>query len=188
MNKYQFRAIRNSYKRDYIFLKGTEYNNNLIDKPIMGKRIQDIVIYGKKPRDIMCSYHLIKGDNVYEAYSIHYNHSSQTMYVITKNGKIIYWISSSIFAPASTAWAILTEVYHGYRDNASIYQWQSVEDFECFNRFFNDILKPNDYKFFNLSEYQEKKLKETGIYYIDKRIITKERANEILNKLNSYHI
>lgn len=190
MNKHQFRAIRNSLQRDEIYLKGTEYNNNLIDYPIMGKTINDIVIRGKKVSKSMLyiAYTLIKGKNTYKSYSIDYSHSSQTMYVITLNDKIIYWTTSSIFAPANAAWHILTEVFHGYGTDVrnGCWTWKSHEDFDCIDHFWYRLDPEFNKNWYYHTEYQKEMYKKTGKYYIDKEIVDKSIIEPLFEK-EYYH-
>lgn len=197
MNRHQIRAIRHGLERDKIFSVGLGWNNDLIREPIMGKTIQDIKLC-KPVKDFLCDpqYILTKGTNTYKIYSLDYNHTSQTFYVITKNDKIIYWTTSSIYAPASSAFHILTEVYHGYREDHAVYKWKSTEDFDCidvfltkvYNHKFNDHVKSNfeDMDYLH-SDYQKKMWNETKQYYIDKIIVSKKELEGIADKLY-YHL
>ena len=102
-------------------------------------------------------------------YAIDVNNRVSTVYVITLNERIIYWTSSSIYAPASAAFHALTEVYHGYRKEIgnNNWQWFSETDFECQDMFW---LKHDN-----------------KIKYIDKRIATHEECENARNKLY-YHL
>ena len=131
MNRYQIRVLRSTIKRERNIYYQTY---RAFQMPFLRKRLDEILIGGKKinfSKQVIHSYRLWKGKNVYDAYSVEYNHFSQTLFIITKNDIIIYWTSSSIYAPATAAWHILTEVYHGYRKDMAVYEWQSVDDFEC---------------------------------------------------------
>ena len=82
-----------------------------------------------------------------------------------------------------------SEVYHGYRDKDAIYQWKSVEDFSCADMSMIEERRKNWnqpwYK--NLhSEYQEEMFAKHKLYFIDKRFITQEQADELASKL-FYH-
>jgi hypothetical protein len=191
MNSHQIRAIRKSFERDTIYLKGTVYNNNLIDSPLMGRSIEDIVIIGNKPKksDIRKQYTITKWGKVFVLYCIHYNHTSQEMYVITRDDRIIYWISSSIFAPASSAFAILTMVFHGYKEEISCWRWRSTEPFEAQSHHW-DSQRHTLPDWFNtkvyFSEYQLEKFNETGYHFIDRLIDPELDVKALLDK-EYYH-
>ena len=191
MNKYQFRAIRNSFIRDRIYSKskGTKCNN-LIDEPIMGKSPEDVIIIGKP---IKKYYHTIqrrvnKGNNMYEMHHVDFKHISATINFITKNNKIIYWNRSIMGADYWAAWRHLTAVYHGYGTGIrnSCCTLKSVDDFDCED--------PNDYliKEFNEdymkkthTEYQKKMFAKTGKYFTDKIIVSQKEIDDLAEK--EYH-
>jgi hypothetical protein len=175
MNKHQFRAIRHSFERDKIYLKGGEYHNDLLDHPLMRTKVEDIVLNGKKvnKKDIRVQYELTKGKNVYKTYSFDYKHTSQYLYIITLNDRIIYWTTSSIFRPASDSFHILTEVYHYYFVPwQGSWQWASKDDFDCIEHYWDNYDWKNDkiYLRSHLSSYRLEMLEKTGKVYIDKCI------------------
>lgn len=195
MNQYQFRAIRNSLERDVIYCKGAVYNNNLIDFPIMGKQIKDVVILGKTIDKLyhFTTYKLTKGANVYIMHHINYKHISRTIAIITKNDKIIYWNNANIGNDYWPAWRHLTGVYHGYGegDRSSCWTWISEDDFDCedIGCFAKELAK--NFKlypdYYLHTEYQKEMFAKTGKYYIDKRIVSKEVIEEQASK-QYYHI
>lgn len=169
---------RNPYFKEY----------RKFETPFLKKSISDIVINGKKlnlSKDRPHEYTIWKCNNVYKLYSFMNNSHSETLYIITKNSKIIYWCTSNIFAPASSAWHILTEVYHGYGEDhrRSSWTWKSVDDFDCLNNFWLNI----DNKFvksihYLLTDYQKEMYNKTGSYYIDKKLISPEEAERLANQ------
>lgn len=189
MNQHQFRALRNAILRDRNSGYYTEFKK--FELPFLRKEITKINIRDKKinfEKDVCFLYKLTKGKNTYDFFSVEIK-SSETLYIITKNDIIIYWVTSCIFAPASSAFHALTEVYHGYRDKEAIYQWKSVEDFNCADMLLPELNKKhwNEPWYKNLhSEYQEEMFAKHGLYFIDKRLVTQEEANELTNKLD-YH-
>ena len=188
MNRHQFRTLRNAISRDRNSNYYTEFKK--FELPFLRKKITEIKIGGKKinfEKEVCFLYRLTKGKNTYDFFSV--DIKSSTLYIITKNDLIIYWVESNIFAPASSAFHFLTEVYHGYRDNEPIYQWKSVEDFSCADMSMIEERRKNWnqpwYK--NLhSEYQEEMFAKHKLYFIDKRFITQEQADELASKLY-YH-
>lgn len=191
MNKYQFRAIRNSFKRDEIYCKGTKYNNNLIDHPIMGKEIKDVVIRGKKidKYDHWVSYRLIKGSNTYLMWHVPYGHSSRDIAIITKNDKIIYWNDASIGNDYWPAWHILTDVHWGGYNKRTCWIWMSTEDFTAESMSLSKTIEDdpeNRKRIFNEEEF--KKYKKLGGYFIDKRIVTQEEVDIELKRNPNYWI
>jgi hypothetical protein len=189
MNRHQFRTLRNAFYRD----KNNSYYTGLkkLELPFLRRKITEIKIGGKKinfEKDVCFLYRLTKSDNTYDFFSVEFK-GTETLYIITKNDLIIYWVTSSIFAPAIDAFHLLTEVYHGYRDKDAIYQWKSVEDFSCADMTMIEERRKNWnqpwYK--NLhSEYQEEMFAKHKLYFIDKRFITQEQADELASKLY-YH-
>jgi len=188
MNKYQFRAIRNSFQRDIMFVNDSGYGGEgIIDNPIMRKTINDVTIKGKRltNKTLFHSYTLWKGKNVYKEYTITTNRSSN-IYIITLNDKIIYWTPSPIYAPAFAAWHVLTEVYHGYRKNTGCQQWKSASDFDCINHFWDRHSNWEEYDYYH-TDYQRDMYKKHKHFYVDKCIITQEEA-DILAGEEYYHI
>ncbi len=167
MNQIQFRAIRNSFQRDIMYIKGSGYGGDgIIEFPLMRKSINDDITFkGRKVKynDISLGYTLTKDTNVYKIYFIGFDNKVSTLYIITLNDRIIYWTESSIYAPASDAFHALTEVYHGYESHTSNWQWFSEIDFQCQDHFW------------------ERHTKE--VRYINKRIATKEECEEAKKKL-----
>jgi len=194
MNQYQFRAIRNSFQRDVIYCKGTEYNNNLIDFPMMRKKPEEVVILGKPISKHYHSidYRLTKGDNVYELHHVDYKHTSSTISFITKNGVIIYWTTSPGGAPYGAAWHHLTEVYGGYGEGRfnSSWRWRSVDDFDCEDVSFTgrEIAKHWEGApyYFQHTDYQNKMHKETGKSFIDKILVSQEEIDKVAER-EYYH-
>lgn len=187
MNQYQFRAIRNSFERDLIYSVGLGWQNDFLEYPVMGKTIHDIKLHKREIKIDNPMYILKKCDVTYKLYSLDYKHTSQFLYVITKDDIIIYWITSSIFAPASSSWHILTEVYHGYHDNielGSIWQWKSLEPFECEDLFMTKALGQSTKGF---SSYTIDNFKKNSKYLIASRICTQEEVDESLKKMY-YHL
>lgn len=195
MNRHQIRTLRNAILRD----RNSNYHTvfKKFELPFLRKKITEIKIGGKKinfDKDVCFLYRLTKGDNTYDLFSVEFKgsgtlYSSETLYIITKNDLIIYWVTSSIFAPAIDAFHLLTEVYHGYRDKDAIYQWKSVEDFNCADmRMIEERRKNWNQPWYKnlLSEYQEKMFAKHKLYFIDKRFITQEEADELASKLY-YH-
>lgn len=182
MNKHQFRVLRNTLKREqYVYYK------EIYDLPFTRKKILDLRFNNKKPYYIGLQYQLTKGPNVYGLYSIYFTKDqSKTLYIITKNDIIIYWISSNIFAPASAAWHLITEVYHGYKPHNSSWQWKSVDEFDCVDIFLSkdiSFIKNHFVKY--MSEYQLNMFNKTQKFYIDRCFITHEEANQLAQK--EYH-
>lgn len=188
MNKHQIRCLRSAILNDR-----NKYYHDRFSLPFLRKSILEIEISNKKinvKKQVNHLYRLWKKENVYDLYSVEYNHTSQTLYLITKNDKIIYWKTSSIFAPASAAWHLLTEVYHGYRDTMAIYEWRSAVDFDCADMLLIELKRKhwNNPSMSSLhSEYQKEKFKETGLLFIDKRIITQKEADIYASK-ETYHV
>lgn len=183
MNQYQFKCIKATLERE----KNSWYNE-YFSLPLVRKEISDLIIRGRKisTRDVLHSYRLYRGNSIFDLYIVDIKLSSD-LYIITVNNKIIYWIKSSIFAPASNAWHILTRVYHGYREDAAIYQWKSIFDFECANMSMIELTRKlwnNPSMVYHHSEYQNKKFKETGLSFIDRKTITEEQELIEINKLN----
>ena len=191
MNKHQIRAIRNSFNRDKVYTD-PPWNNFLLKHHIMRCKIEEVEFVNCKKPDIYLQYILTKKENIYKAYCIHYNHSSQILYAITLNDRIIYWISSSIALPAHDAWRALTEVYHGYNEH-TCYRWKSTIDFDCIDIFltkaYKDKTGQNGFHYMDYlhSPMQIKKWDNENKYYIDKEIITNTEADEISAKLY-YHL
>ena len=175
MNKYQFRAIRNSFQRDKVYSVGNGWHNDLIDYPIMRKKVEEISIHGKlvKPKDIRISMTLTKGKNVYKSYYIDYNHSSQIFRVITLNDRIVYWISSNIGAEIQDTFHIFTMVFH-YYSVSWLGSWQlaSKDDFDCIDHFWDNYNWKEDkiHLRSHLSPFRLEMLEKTGKVYIDKCI------------------
>lgn len=185
MNKYQIRVLRTSLGSD----KSKYYHDfKSFDIPFIRKSINDITINGKKIKNKeMCHlYKLWKGTNIYDLYSFEIT-SSSNLYIITKNDIVIYWTVSNIYAPAINAFHTLTEVYHGYRPDIAVYQWKSVEPFECADMLLVELTRKSwnnpEMKQYH-SEYQNKKFKETSLQFIDFTIITSEEAELLVSKLN----
>jgi len=176
MNKYQYRCIKESLIRD-------KYLTNLLLEPIMGKTIDDIKFKFKDFEEVPM-YHLTKGNHTYTLRSYGNSRITESLYVITHNDKIIYYKTSPIFVEASSAWHMITAVYHGYKAGMAKYEWQSVDDFDCYNisDWHTDIY---NYPWFQhyLSDYQRQMYDKTKKLYIDKRLITKEQEQEILKEL-----
>lgn len=186
MNKYQIRAIRNSFNRDIIYTD-PRWNNLLFKEPIMRKRIEDIRFTRCEKPEIYHQYTLEKDKNVYKMYFISYNHTSQDVFVITLNDRIIYWISSIIYAPASAAWHILTEVYHGYNDHDATWRWRSVQQFTAIDETLTRWYKRNTKWYVNSSKERIESFNKHGRYIIDSKIISQNEADELASK-EYYHI
>lgn len=185
MNKHQFRAIRNTLKREQY-----DYYKEIYDLPFTRKKILDLRFNNKKPYYCAPIYMLTKSTNTYILYSISITkESSGSLYIITRNDIIIYWNYSNIFAPANAAWHLITEVYHGYKPHNSSYQWQSVDEFDCIDVFLsNGIVE--DKRFLDniidgFSSYQLIMYDKTGKYYIDRKFIDQQTADELASK--EYH-
>lgn len=182
MNKHQFRAIRNSLKREQY-----DYYKEIYDLPFTRKKILDLRFNNKKPYYCAPIYMLTKSTNTYILYSISITkESSKSLYIITRNDIIIYWNYSNIFAPAIAAWHLITEVYHGYKPHNSSYQWQSVDEFHCIDNFLSkdpSFIEKHCVK--DMSEYQLDMFNKTKLFFIDRRFITQEKANKLAEK--EYH-
>lgn len=185
MNKYQFRAIRNSFQRDIIYSKGTGYNNDLLDFPIMRKKIEDVRIWGKPVSKYYydLEYELTKNGNVYKYHYVDYG-KAFPICIVTKNDIIIYWHNYG----HTDGWHLLTEVYHGYGTGrrSGCWTWQSETDFDCKECGFTASWQKKDFKsdwLFQLkTDYQKKMFEKTGESYVDKRIVSKEKAEELAAK------
>ena len=162
MTENQFRAIRNSFQRDVIYCVGTEYRNDLLAAPIMRKTISEIRLHGKKIKSIYKSISVTKDNNEYILYCLDWGHTSRTLYVITLNGRIIYFRPDSILLSAIDAFHALTEVYHGYDSDSGNWKWRSVEPFIARNHYSDethmDILT-------ELITPEEQKELDSKIYY-----------------------
>ena len=112
MNKLQFKAIKTAFKADIIYFNDS-YPCVYLKSPIMRKSIKDIEYKHKKRANPYLSTVAKVSNNTYNLYYIPYS-SSTTHYVITKNDVIIYHCFSSIFAPASSAFEVLTGIYYNY--------------------------------------------------------------------------
>lgn len=181
MNKYQIRCIRAGFNCDKV------YPNYIIKEPIMGKTLNDVIPLrlDKKP---YIHYILTKGNHKYVLASFSNDKLASTLYVITHNDKIIYCHYSPIFAGSSSAWHIITQVYHGYNQEAGIWRWKSVEDFDC--HYGSDWYIQSWYKPWfqqHLSDYRKEMYDKYKKNYIDKSTITVEEENELLNNLY-YHV
>lgn len=188
MNKYQIRAIRNSFYREKAYLHNGSFNI----PQIMRKKITEITVRNTKfdKSDLEPQYILKKGRNVYKLYSTQGQFSSN-FYAITKNDFIIYFTFSPIYAPAHDAWQALTEVFLGYGKCIRSSSWtlRSVDDFDCVdNTYFNRDGGLNMDTCKNIhTKYQNKMYEKTKKYYLDKKIISKEEAEECYKRLY-YHL
>jgi hypothetical protein len=79
-------------------------------EPIIGKNIHDIKFKDKKKHPPRRSEYITTKGKLFELWRID-GHESNTLYVITIDSKIVYYTFCSIFAPASSAFHTLTEVY-----------------------------------------------------------------------------
>lgn len=179
MNKYQFRAIRNSMIRDKVFSVGLGWENDLLLHPIMGKTIKDIKFCNPKRKfEAYLTYVLSKQYNVYKFFVDHTN--THAIYVITKNDKIIYWTESSISLPAWDAWHILTNTHREYNDHMS-WRWFSDEDFEAEDVFLtNCLIEDPDNKRNIFREDTVNSFIMHGKYLIDKRLCSQDECNKQL--------
>ena len=108
----QFRAIKRGFLNDQIFTRNDCMG--YLKSPIMGKPVNGIQYTTTKKANLLKSLELTTKNTAFKLYVIEFGHVSQGHFVITYNDKILYHCFSSIFAPASSAWHTLTEVYHGY--------------------------------------------------------------------------
>lgn len=126
----QFRAIKRGLLNDTIFTRGDCIG--YLKSPIMGKTIADIKFSKSKTHSVLkCEVVQTKGKEFVQ-WCINFDHSSQTLYVITVDGKIFYYTFSSIFAPSSSAFHTLTECYwNGHNDQMS-WVWAGLNPAKCF--------------------------------------------------------
>lgn len=87
-------------------------------EPIMGKVISDIKFKDKQKHPPRRSEYITTKGKLFELWRID-GHLSNTLYVITIDKKIVYYTFCSIFAPASSAFHTLTEVYFLTHTNGS---------------------------------------------------------------------
>lgn len=80
-------------------------------EPIMGKNINDIKFIDKKEHTPRRSEYITTKGKLFELWRID-GDQPNTLYVITIDKKIVYYTFCSIFAPASSAFNTLTEVYY----------------------------------------------------------------------------
>ncbi len=126
----QIRVLRACIFNDWVFVTN---NTGYLSEPIAGKRIADVKFSKCKSPDISVSYKATTKGKCFILYNIHFGHTSQTMYVITMDDRIIYYTFSSTFASASSAWKTLTELYFfGYNKKMS-WVWCSLYPSECYN-------------------------------------------------------
>lgn len=175
MNARQINILKECISRDNPNCGYKDYFN----LPLLRKSINDIKSVNNKQLksiDLNKQYTLTKGKNVYCLYA-EYTRNSQCLYIITLNDKVIYYVYSSIYAPAIDAWHELTEVAHGYdksnNKRGGCWTWTSKDDFDCIDHYWDnkqDTMK--EQWFINLeTEYQRMMREKTGKYYIDKLII-----------------
>jgi hypothetical protein len=186
MNKYQFRAIRNSFLRDRV-----PYYSKVLNLPIMGKKIEDVRVHGKPLTKFYfkLEYRLTKSYNEYKYYYVDYG-SINTLHIITMNSRIIYFNIVSFTAPAHAAWRHLTEVYQGYGTGfrGGCWTWKSVDDFDC-EMPYAEWRKKEFYKLLKdmHTPYQIKMFEETGGIYIDKKMASQQEIDECARK-EYYHM
>lgn len=100
-------------------------------EPIIGKNISDIKFKDKKKHPPRRSQYITTKGKLFELWRID-GHLSNTLYVITIDKKIVYYTFCSIFAPASSAFHTLTEVYFlTYINGSPVYA--SLNDATYFN-------------------------------------------------------
>jgi len=129
----QFRVLRKAIINEKIYT--ADNCIGYLAAPILGKTIDSIKFKTLKINSVLQSLYAEIKESVFEEFSIHTDHVSQTMYVITKDKKIIYYTFSSIYAPASNAWHTLTELFWGGHNKQMSWIWNTVHDFKkvkCF--------------------------------------------------------
>lgn len=105
----QRQVFKRGFKNDIVYVK-REYSLCTFVEPIMGKTLQDIKFTDKHKPDIHRSQYITTKGKLFELWRID-GGNPNTLYVITIDGKICYYTFCSIFAPASSAFHTLTEVY-----------------------------------------------------------------------------
>ena len=185
MNRHQIRAIRSSFARDMNYSDST-WNYHILKEPIMRKRIEDIRFVKCKNPVIYHQYTIEKSNNVFKMYFVDYNHTYQDVYVITLNDRIIYWTVSSIYAPASAAWHVLTGVYHGYNDHEGTWRWRSIEPFIAIDEFLTRSYKKDTRWHHYSSKERIESFNKHGKFIIDSKIISQDEASDLANK-EYYH-
>lgn len=140
----QFRVIKRGLYNDTIFTQ----NNWYLKAPIMGKTLADIKFNKCRKPSILRGETVRTKGKEFICWSIDWNNLSQTLYVITVDGKIFYYCFSNIFAPASSAFHTLTEVYWDGHNAQMNWRWAGTNDAECFYSMFHDEqqLRPIEYK------------------------------------------
>lgn len=173
MNARQINILKGCISRDSPSCGLKDYFN----LPLLRKSVNDIKSVNNKQLksiDLNKQYTLTKDKNVYCLYA-EYTRLSQCLYVITLNDNVIYYVFSSIYAPAIDAWYELTEIKHGYGVNkrTGCWTWASKEDFDCIDHHWDDRQDTMKQDWFlNLeSDYQRMMREKTNKHYIDKLII-----------------
>lgn len=117
MNKRQVGCIKASFRRDK-----NPYYSTMFNGTLMRKTIPQLV---KQTRARSASPGLIVevGKNTFREYSVDVKHTSNILYVITKNDQVIYYTLSSIKAPAASAFQFLTNVKQGYERASDSATW-----------------------------------------------------------------
>ena len=116
----QIKVIKAGIYNDRIYTDKDNCVSKLVN-PIMGKSLSDIEFIDKRKPDIRKSSYITTKGKLFELWRIG-GEEAQTMYIITVDGKIYYYTFCSIFAPASSAFETLTEVYYtNHIDGSPIY-------------------------------------------------------------------
>lgn len=140
----QYRAIKQGFYRDTTFAGTTGY----LKSPIMGKKLEDIKFNKCRKPSILRGETVITKGKEFICWSIDWNNLANTLYVITVDGKIFYYCFSNIFAPASSAFHTLTEVYWDGHNDQMNWRWAGTRDAQCFYAQFTGDkgLRPIEYK------------------------------------------
>lgn len=93
-------------------------------------------------------------------------------YAIVKNNKILWHCITPVFAPASDAFHILTEVYHGYKEGTGNWEWFGKHEGVSISRPF--------WKKYNKTAKFPSKALET----IDYRVGTEEEISKAYKKIS----
>ena len=115
MNKYQVRTLRAAIKNNNL---NWRTNSNFLRESIAN-------IKKKTKGEFRLWDEVTIRQNRYKLYLN--SNSSNDLYVITMNGSCIYFTYTHIFAPASSAWAFLTDVYSSYKKDTADQEMRCTE-------------------------------------------------------------
>lgn len=150
----KIRVIKAGFFNDRCYTKGDCVN--YLKLPIMDKTVNDIKFTKRCNKQVLLSYEIITKGKNFKLYSIDWGHTSQSLYVITADDKIIYYTFCSIFAPANSAWHTLTEVFFIGHNEDSNWMWGSLNDATCIRHFLGEASPIEFHKLDNVDSFVDK--------------------------------